>query len=169
VTRRPQEIEHDGGREVLASLTVRVWRLHRETPGVIATVPILRGVWGAALHAVSERVYQDLFLGGASRVPRYWLRPAPPRPGRRPLSSGASSGGVSRMASWPPGTHGTGLAARGWGQSGGRSSSRNLCPWQGMARLCGHRSTSQVSHWRASRGPADTALPAGCSFPPRSD
>lgn len=64
-------------RSVLGSLTVRVWRLHLETPGVVATVPLLRGVWGAALRAVSENAYKSIFEGGAVRVPRYWLRPAP--------------------------------------------------------------------------------------------
>jgi hypothetical protein len=61
---------------ILSAIRVRAWRLHLETPGVMATVPMLRGVWGAALHAVSEAVYHRLFEGGENQVPRYVLRPA---------------------------------------------------------------------------------------------
>jgi hypothetical protein len=59
-------------------IRARAWRLHLETPGVFATVPMVRGVWGAALRAESEAVYRDLFDGGESGVPRYLMRPAPP-------------------------------------------------------------------------------------------
>lgn len=64
--------------KTLASLTVRAWRLHLETPGVLATVPLLRGVWGAALKSLSPHCYASLFEGGAGRTPRYLMRPAPP-------------------------------------------------------------------------------------------
>ena len=39
---------------------------------------MLRGVWGASLKVLSERVYQSLFVGGEVGTPRYVLRPAPP-------------------------------------------------------------------------------------------
>jgi hypothetical protein len=62
----------------LRGIVVRAWRLHLETPGVQATVPMLRGVWGAALKAVSESLYHDCFGGGDAGTPRYLMRPAPP-------------------------------------------------------------------------------------------
>jgi len=64
-------------RNCLAQLTVRAWRLHLQTPGVLATVPLLRGVWGAALHELDLALYQSLFEGGTSGTPGYLLRPAP--------------------------------------------------------------------------------------------
>lgn len=62
---------------VLGEVRVRAWRLHLETPGVLATVPMLRGVWGAALRAESERDYREVFEGGETQGPRYLMRPAP--------------------------------------------------------------------------------------------
>src|SRR3954470_23826370 len=62
----------------LGGLRVRAWRLHIDTPGVFANVPMLRGVWGAAMRTESEAIYQDLFEGGEQGVPRYLMRPAPP-------------------------------------------------------------------------------------------
>src|SRR5262249_3178080 len=63
--------------ECLAATAVRAWRLHLDTPGVHATVPMLRGVWGAALHGLDAALYASLFEGGATASPRYVLRPAP--------------------------------------------------------------------------------------------
>jgi hypothetical protein len=65
-------------RRALAGLVVRAWRLHLETPGVFATVPLLRGVWGKALHDLDLALYQSLFDGGANGTPGYLIRPAPP-------------------------------------------------------------------------------------------
>jgi hypothetical protein len=62
----------------LDRLLVRAWRLHLETPGVLASVPMIRGVWGAALRAESETSYRSLFEVSEPGVPRYVLRPAPP-------------------------------------------------------------------------------------------
>ena len=62
----------------LRGIVVRAWRLHLETPGVQATVPMLRGVWGAALKGLSESLYHDCFVGGEAGTPHYVLRPAPP-------------------------------------------------------------------------------------------
>ena len=48
-----------------------------------ATVPMLRGVWGAALYGLDADVWQTVFegsRGGAARTPSYILRPAPPDP-----------------------------------------------------------------------------------------
>lgn len=61
----------------LLSLPVRPWRLHLETPGVRASVPMLRGVWGAALRRVAPPTYQRVFEP-AGESPRYILRPALP-------------------------------------------------------------------------------------------
>jgi hypothetical protein len=61
----------------LSGLVVRAWRLHLETPGVQATVPMLRGVWGASLKELSEPLYYALFVGGQRGTPRYVMRPAP--------------------------------------------------------------------------------------------
>lgn len=63
--------------EALAATIVRVWRIHLETPEVLATVPMLRGVWGRSLLELHPAVYDEVFVGGSSRIPRYWLRPAP--------------------------------------------------------------------------------------------
>ncbi len=62
----------------LSGIVLRAWRLHLETPGVQASVPMLRGVWGASLKALSEPPYQRLFGDGEVGTPRYVLRPAPP-------------------------------------------------------------------------------------------
>jgi hypothetical protein len=61
---------------VLGQLPVRAWRLHLETPGVQATVSMLRGVWGAALKFLAEPVYTRAFDVGPDDAPRYVLRPA---------------------------------------------------------------------------------------------
>ncbi len=60
----------------LRAIRVKAWRLHLETPGVVVTVPMLRGVWGAALRAESEGCYCRLFEGAGSERPRYLMRPA---------------------------------------------------------------------------------------------
>jgi len=79
----------------LAQLTVRAWRLHLETPGVQATVPLLRGVWGAALHDLAPDLYRSLFEGAPSGTPGYLVRPAPaeslPAPALEFLLFGPSS------------------------------------------------------------------------------
>jgi hypothetical protein len=62
----------------LRATWVRAWRLHLDTPGVRATVPMLRGVWGAALKQLSEPLYEAIFVGGEAATPRYVMRPAPP-------------------------------------------------------------------------------------------
>lgn len=62
----------------LGRVVIRPWRIHLETPGVEATTPMLRGVWGKALRELSPPVYETLFGEGPNRLPRYWFRPAPP-------------------------------------------------------------------------------------------
>jgi hypothetical protein len=66
---------------ILSQVRILPRRLSLLTPGVRATVPMLRGVWGAALHDLAPEAYCSVFLGrGAAheRVPKFVLRPAPP-------------------------------------------------------------------------------------------
>ena len=103
----------------LSRIRVRAWRLHLETPGVLATVPMLRGVWGAALHALSQGVYGRLFGGDDAAVPRYLLRPAPrealPAPAVELLLFGDLSDDekATAWAAWDQAA-GTGLGAERW-------------------------------------------------------
>src|SRR6516225_2696574 len=77
---------------ILSQVRILPRRLSLLTPGVRATVPMLRGVWGAALHDLAPEAYCSVFLGhGAAheRVPLFVLRPAPPcGPGTSPLEWG---------------------------------------------------------------------------------
>jgi hypothetical protein len=79
-----------------------------DTPGLAATVPMLRGVWGAALHDLDGEAYGTVFApqaeGGQEAAALYVLRPAPPDPDFAPaiewLSIGAAiaSDGILRRA-----------------------------------------------------------------------
>ena len=66
---------------ILSQTDVLPRRLSLATPGVRATVPMLRGVWGAALHDLDTEAYNAVFSGAGppcDRIPPYVLRPAPP-------------------------------------------------------------------------------------------
>jgi hypothetical protein len=65
---------------------VRIWprRLLLSTPNVEATVPMLRGVWGAALHDLDMNAFARVFEPPAPAVPGYLLRPAPFDPSTAP-------------------------------------------------------------------------------------
>lgn len=66
---------------LLASIAVLPRRLSLDTPGVVATVPMLRGVWGAALLRRDRTLYETAFVGTGPRerrVPLYVMRPAAP-------------------------------------------------------------------------------------------
>lgn len=70
--------------ELLAQIAILPRRIGLATPGIMATVPMLRGTWGAALHGLDAGVYTRVFEGeGAAheRTPSYILRPATPVPG----------------------------------------------------------------------------------------
>jgi len=72
-------------REFLAAIRVRPRRLLLDTGSVRADVPLLRGVWGAALHALDRDAYDTVFAPqGSGAVPTYVLRPAPPDPRTAP-------------------------------------------------------------------------------------
>ncbi len=68
----------------LASIQVSPRRLLLDTGSVHATVPLLRGVWGAALHSLDNTVYRRVFDPTDDAVPGYLLRPAPPDPQMSP-------------------------------------------------------------------------------------
>lgn len=75
-------------REALSTIPVLSRRILLDTPGVAATVPMLRGVWGAALHDLDPHVYETVFhpqtQPGNEASPTYLLRPAPPDPAFSP-------------------------------------------------------------------------------------
>ncbi|CAK0779669.1 putative CRISPR system precrRNA processing endoribonuclease RAMP protein Cas6 [Azospirillaceae bacterium] len=62
----------------LGTIPMRASRFSLETPGVHATIPMLRGVWGAALKHLSNETFVKVFEGGPDRAhatPGYILRP----------------------------------------------------------------------------------------------
>ncbi len=68
---------------VLEQIQILPRRMLLETPGVRATVPMLRGVWGAALHDLDLPLYHVVFEGkdqSNPRPPGYLIRPAPADP-----------------------------------------------------------------------------------------
>ncbi|MGO8747872.1 MAG: CRISPR system precrRNA processing endoribonuclease RAMP protein Cas6 [Thermoguttaceae bacterium] len=71
-------------------------RLLLETTGVAATVPMLRGVWGAALHELDGDAYRTVFApqteGSGEAASLYVLRPAPPDPDFAPAIEWISIG-----------------------------------------------------------------------------
>ncbi|MBN2140884.1 MAG: hypothetical protein JW718_07740 [Desulfovibrionaceae bacterium] len=50
-------------KDILADLNILPRRLSLRTPGVQATVPMLRGVFGAALHDLEPDAYAEVFIG----------------------------------------------------------------------------------------------------------
>lgn len=61
-------------------------RLSLTTPGVRATAPMIRGVWGAALRGMDRMAYDAVFASGEGedKGPSYIIRPAPPDPADAP-------------------------------------------------------------------------------------
>ena len=73
--------------EVIARIRFKAWHLYLQTPGVLATTPMLRGVWGRALKHVNNRVYTAIFEGLGPenhRLPKYIIRPSAPDPRTAP-------------------------------------------------------------------------------------
>lgn len=68
----------------LAEIQILPRRLLLQLPDADATVPMLRGVWGAALHDLDQDAYARVFApsqnGSQHSVPLYLMRPAPPDP-----------------------------------------------------------------------------------------
>lgn len=83
----PAHAVASGLRAALSKVVIRPRRLQLETPGVTATVPMIRGVWGAALYGLDIDVWATVFEGRGARslkTPGYILRPAPPDPATAP-------------------------------------------------------------------------------------
>jgi hypothetical protein len=71
----------------LGVIPIRARRLLLDTGEVSASVPMLRGTWGAALHDLSPAAYQAVFEGSGAahdRIPLYIMRPSPPDPATAP-------------------------------------------------------------------------------------
>lgn len=68
----------------LKSIQILPRRLLLSTPRVNASVPMLRGCWGAALHASNLDVYSSVFNPEQSQPPLYLLRPGPDSPHENP-------------------------------------------------------------------------------------
>jgi hypothetical protein len=65
---------------ILTQVFILPRRLSLLLPHVRATIPMLRGVWGAALHDLDPEAYGCVFMGEGSphqRVPKFVLRAAP--------------------------------------------------------------------------------------------
>lgn len=72
---------HEDVIAALRSLRILPRRILLDTADVRATAPMLRGVWGAALHDLDSVVYQTVFHPlDETRRPAYVLRPAPAKP-----------------------------------------------------------------------------------------
>ncbi len=71
-------------------------RLSLDTPGVLATAPMLRGVWGAALKDLDAAAYAQVFAGTASPAgrPEYVVRPSAPDPSDSPAVDWILFGGA---------------------------------------------------------------------------
>ncbi|MBI3090672.1 MAG: CRISPR system precrRNA processing endoribonuclease RAMP protein Cas6 [Candidatus Tectomicrobia bacterium] len=82
-------------RRLLTGIRVLPRRLSLSTPGVQATAPMLRGVWGAALHDLDSQAYLTVFEGegrSTRRSPAFILRPAPYDPEDAPALEWVSFG-----------------------------------------------------------------------------
>ena len=64
---------------ILRQVPILPMRFHLRKGAEPATAPMLRGVWGRALHDLDINVYQEVFHPQGHRVlPGYIVRPAPP-------------------------------------------------------------------------------------------
>lgn len=73
--------------EILKAITILPRRIRIETPGMQAGIPLLRSVWGAALHDFAPQAYIEVFEGEGApheRTPQFILRPAPADPSFAP-------------------------------------------------------------------------------------
>jgi len=76
-----------------ANVEICALRILLDTGRIRATVPMLRGVWGAALRELAPPVYDTVFEGRSTKggsgadgaqAPLYVMRPAPPDPDTAP-------------------------------------------------------------------------------------
>ncbi len=73
----------DACRLVLAQIPILPRRMLLQTESIMATAPMLRGVWGAALHHLDLNVYHTVFDVANQKgpaIPGYIIRPAPEDP-----------------------------------------------------------------------------------------
>jgi len=102
---------------------VQARRLVLSTPDVRATIPMLRGVWGAALHDLCPGAYEAVFTGSGAahaRTPRYVLRPAPPDPVHAPALDWIVLGAE---------TEHDGVLLRAWDIASGRGLGKERTPF----------------------------------------
>ncbi len=93
---------------ILDGINILPRRISLDTPGVRATIPMLRGVWGAALHDLDPVAYREVFEGDKNSIdqpPGYIFRPASPDPGDSPalefiLLGDATKHDVTLMRAW---------------------------------------------------------------------
>ncbi|MBF0633517.1 MAG: hypothetical protein HQK85_02545, partial [Nitrospinae bacterium] len=66
----------------LKRITILATRMEIDTSEVFATIPMLRGVWGAALHELDRDIYSKVFADDGeetnNKIPGYTLRPTTP-------------------------------------------------------------------------------------------
>lgn len=73
--------------DALAAIRILPRRMLLDTPGVAATVPMLRGVWGAALHDLEPEVYARVFAPNQEAGAGANGRSAAPSPAHRPTAT----------------------------------------------------------------------------------
>jgi len=150
-------------------------RILLETPCVNASVPMLRGVWGAALYELDRAVYERVFEGKTAAAadgrptdtPGYVVRPAPADPDFAPAMEWILIGDailddevLLRGGTWPAGW--------GWGRIGGGSICGNPRVWMrrtGRARRAPHGIWARSS----GRGSDRQRRRAGCDSTRRCD
>jgi len=72
---------------LLAKIEVCPRLISLDSPGVNATIPMLRGVWGAALRNLDRQAYEEVFVGTGprnARTPSYVMRPSSYEPSASP-------------------------------------------------------------------------------------
>ncbi len=76
----PKEILSALLHALLAKVEICPRHILLDPPGISATIPMLRGVWGAALRNLDRRAYEEVFVGTGPRnasTPAYVVRPFP--------------------------------------------------------------------------------------------
>jgi len=99
--------------------------------GVQATVPMLRGVWGAALHDLDGEAYRTVFRRrrrGCEAPALYVLRPAPPDPAFAPAVEWISIGTALQFDRVLE-RAGMSLPERGWAPSAAGSTCGGVSAW----------------------------------------
>ncbi|HKI38731.1 MAG TPA: CRISPR system precrRNA processing endoribonuclease RAMP protein Cas6 [Gemmataceae bacterium] len=148
-------------RSLLAHATVWPRRLLLTTPDVHATVPMLRGAWGAALHDLDPGAYTRVFDPPAPAVPGYLLLPAPPDPATAPALDWFLFG---------PAAGDDAVLRRAWDVAAGRGLDKERRPFLVRRFLDlgpDGRPAERPGPWPLAEAtwPADPAAPCRLSFP----